>query len=34
MKKEKLWYSWGDFSWLSKLAFILSILALIGVVTH
>lgn len=34
MKKEKLWGSWEDFSWISKLAFILSILALIGVVTH
>lgn len=34
MKKEKLWDSWRDFSWCSKLAFILSILALIGVVTH
>ena len=34
MKKEKLWYSWGDFSWFSKLALILSILALIGVLTH
>ena len=34
MKKEKLWDSWEDFSWFSKLAFILSILALIGVATH
>ena len=34
MKKEKLWDSWEDFSWSSKLAFILSILALIGVLTH
>lgn len=34
MRKEKLWYTWNDFPVMSRVSFILSVLALIGVLLH